>query len=304
MSEMTATRMGHPLRLATLAVLAAVWAAAAYFLWASTKVPDGLQLTGVSTHTLFGAAFLHRAEHYESFFYWLVLGQTIVTVVVFALYAWRGARFAKESAAGPIGTGMLLAMLGFALVWLVSVPVRARSPCGGSGATTSPHESYRTVIFGGWLALGVEFLLLCVAVADRDGAGAVAAAPLVDPGRGGLRRARSCCCTFTSPYLVAGTHPLRDPQLKAAAARIADKEGVHGVPIGVEDVYTDDAERVHDRLRAVAQGRSSGARCSTAASPSGELEAVVAHEFGHQARNHLLKGIAWYALVRDSRSRS
>ena len=22
----------------------------------------------------------------------------------------------------------------------------------------------------------------------------------------------------------------------------------------------------------------------------------MAHEFGHQARNHLLKGIAWYAL--------
>ena len=28
----------------------------------------------------------------------------------------------RESAAGPIGTGMLLAMLGFGLVWLVTVP--------------------------------------------------------------------------------------------------------------------------------------------------------------------------------------
>ena len=27
-----------------------------------------------------------------------------------------------------------------------------------------------------------------------------------------------------------------------------------------------------------------------------QLEAVVAHEYGHQARHHLPKGIAWYAL--------
>ena len=33
-----------------------------------------------------------------------------------------GARFARESAAGPIGTGMLLGMLGLGLVWLVQLP--------------------------------------------------------------------------------------------------------------------------------------------------------------------------------------
>ena len=27
-----------------------------------------------------------------------------------------------------------------------------------------------------------------------------------------------------------------------------------------------------------------------------EVEVVLAHEYGHQARNHLLRGIAWYAL--------
>ena len=33
-----------------------------------------------------------------------------------------GARFARESAAGRIGTGMLLGMIGLALVWLSQVP--------------------------------------------------------------------------------------------------------------------------------------------------------------------------------------
>jgi len=109
-------------RLATLTVLAAVWAAAAYFLWTTTRVPDGLHLSGLPEGRFFGAGSIHRAEHYESFFYWLVLGQTVATVVAFALYAWRGARFTRESAAGPIGTGMMLAMLGFGLAWLVTVP--------------------------------------------------------------------------------------------------------------------------------------------------------------------------------------
>jgi STE24 endopeptidase len=28
----------------------------------------------------------------------------------------------------------------------------------------------------------------------------------------------------------------------------------------------------------------------------GEVRAVIAHEYGHQSRDHLLKGLAWYAL--------
>src|SRR5689334_9720318 len=102
MSEMTATRMGSGrvrsgrVRLATLAALAAVWAVAAYFLWTTTRVPDGLHLAGLPEGKFFTASLIHRAQHYESFFYWVVLGQTVATVVVFALYAWRGARFTRE----------------------------------------------------------------------------------------------------------------------------------------------------------------------------------------------------------------
>ena len=38
------------------------------------------------------------------------------------LYARRGAGLARESSAGPIGTGMLLGMLGLGIVWLVHLP--------------------------------------------------------------------------------------------------------------------------------------------------------------------------------------
>ncbi len=293
MSEMTATRMGHPVRLATLAVLAGVWAAAAYFLWASTKVPDGLHLGGVSEHALFPAGFLHRAEHYEQFFYWLFLGKTVVTLAVFGLYAWRGARFARDSAAGPIGTAMLLGMLGFGLVWLVSVPFELLS-LWWQRRNGQSYESYAAVVFGDWILLIVEFLLLSAAVVVVVGLAKwfsrrwwiPAAAVFV-----GLQ----ALLVFVSPYLVSDQHRLSDPALRTAAARIADEEGVHGVPIRVQKVDTEDPNAFTVGLgpsrkvfiwSSMLDGRFTNP----------EVEAVIAHEYGHQARNHLLKGIAWYAL--------
>ena len=293
MSEMTATRMGHPLRLATLAAVAGAWAAAAFFLWDSTKVPGGLDLGDVPVRSLFGPTFLHRAEHYEAFFYWLALGQTVVTVVVFALYAWRGAAFARESAAGPIGTAMLLAMLGFGLVWLVTVPFDVLSLWWQRRYDQS-HESYGEVLFGGWVLLAVKFVLLSFAVLVAVGLAKwlprlwwiPASAIFV-----GLQ----VLLLFTTPYLVPDTHRLRNPRLEAAAARIAEQEGVKGVPIREEKVRHEGSERLHDGPRAFAQG----VRLELDARRTvhrRQVEVVIAHEYGHQARNHLLKGIAWYAL--------
>jgi STE24 endopeptidase len=101
---------------------------------------------------------------------------------------------------------------------------------------------------------------------------------------------------LVSPYLIPDTHPLRDQKLKAAAARIADEEGVHGVPIRVQDVDTKDPNAFTTGLGpsrkvfiwdSMLDGRFT----------ERQLEVVVAHEYGHQARNHLLKGVAWYALL-------
>src|SRR5262245_26634091 len=125
MSEMTATRMGSGrLRLATLAVLAGVWAAAAFLLWDSSRVPDGLRIGGLRAGDFFSQRLLRKGDHYETFLRVDSLVATAATIVVFVLYARYGKRFMRESAAGPIGTGMLLAMLGFALVWLANLPFK------------------------------------------------------------------------------------------------------------------------------------------------------------------------------------
>jgi STE24 endopeptidase len=285
--------MSLRLRLATLAVLAGAWAAAALFLWTSTRVPGGLHLGGLDEHRLFSQAFLRRAEHYERFHYLLWVGQTVVTLAVFALYAWRGARFARESAAGPIGTAMLLAMIGFALVWLASIPFQVLSLWWERRYHQS-HESYAAVVFGGWLGFGVAFVFLCAAVLIVVGFArrlprlwwipAAAAFSLL-----------ALLFTFVSPYLVGDTHPLRDRELRAAAARIAAAEGVHGVEVRVEDVDTRDPNAFTTGVGpsrkvflwdSLLDGRF----------PDGQVEVVLAHEYAHQARDHLLKGIAWYAL--------
>jgi len=293
MSEMTATRMRHSLRLATLAAVAGAWAVAAFLLWDSTKVPGRLDLGDVPVRSLFGAAFLHRAEHYEAFFYWLALGQTVVTVVVFALYAWRGAAFARESAAGPIGTAMLLAMLGFGLVWLVTVPFGVLSLWWQRRYDQS-HESYGEVLYGGWVLLAVKFALLSFAVLVAVGLAKWLPRLWWIPASAifiGLQ----VLLLFTTPYLVPDTNRLRNPRLEAAAARIAEQEGVKGVPIREEKVHTKDPNAFTTGLgpsrkvfvwSSMLDGRFT----------ERQLEVVIAHEYGHQARNHLLKGLAWYAL--------
>ena len=257
-------------------------------------MPDGLDLGGVPVRALFGATFLHRAEHYESFFYWLALGQTVVTVVVFALYAWRGAGFARESAAGPIGTAMLLAMLGVGLVWLVTVPFDVLS-LWWQRRYDQATESYAEALFGDWVLLAVKFALLSFAVVVAVGLAKWLPRLWWIPASVvfiGLQ----VLLLFTTPYLVPDTHRLRNPRLEAAAARIAEQEGVKGVPIREQTVHTKDPN-------AFTTGLGPSRRVFVWSSmldgrfTERQLEVVVAHEYGHQARNHLLKGIAWYALL-------
>jgi Zn-dependent protease with chaperone function len=290
---MTATRM----RLATLVGLAGGWAAAAFFLWDSSSVPGGLHVGGLRARDYFGVRLLRKGDHYETFLRVDSLLATAATIVVFVLYARFGKRFMRESAAGPIGTGMLLAMLGFALVWLVGLPFEVAALWWQRRYDVS-HASYWEVIFGGWLALGVSFVFLCLAVLVVMG---FARIRLIGerwwlPGAAyfvGL----FALFVFISPYLVGETHDLDDPQLQADFDRLAKKEGLAGIPVGVQDVH----------------GETSAANAFTVGfGPSKkvviwdtlldcrfsrpEIDFVFAHELGHQARSHLVKAIGWYAL--------
>ena len=279
---------------ATLLVLAGVWAAAGFFLW-ETRVPSDLRLPDLDARDYFGLRHLARTDDYERFHRINFVLSTVALLACLVYYAARGAKFARESAAGRIGTGMLLAMLGFALVWLVQLPFDVAGHWWDRRHGVAEF-GYFELIFGSWLALGVEFLLLCLAVLIVMGLAGVLRRRWWIPGAAvfvGL----ATLFTFVSPYLVTDSHPLRNRKLAAAAKELARAQGVGDVEVKVEDVdaYTSAANAYATGLgpsrkvflwNTLLDGRF-GER---------EVRVVLAHELAHHSREHLWKSIAWYAL--------
>jgi STE24 endopeptidase len=285
---------GRAARAALLALLAAVWALAAWLLWRSSVVPSSLRLPHLDEHRYFSASQLHKTATFGrfSFIDWVLT--TIAELVALAVYARKGGRFARESAAGRLGTGMLLGMLGFALVWAVQLPFGV-ADLWWQRRHHLTHVGYFSQIFGNWLALGGQFVFLCLALAVVMGLArklpelwwAVAAPVFI-----GL----ALLFAFVNPYLLS-THRLRDPQLRAAAARLERIEHVRHIPIVVEDVHD-----VTSLPNAEATGIGPSRRVvlwDTLVSEftPREITVVMAHELGHLAHNHIWKDIGWYALI-------
>jgi STE24 endopeptidase len=280
-------------QLAVLAALAAVWAGGAWYLWGSA-VPSSLKLPHLDERAFFSAAQIHRSASFQSVSGLLWLGGVVVELGVFALYAWRGARFAKESAAGPLGTGMLLGMLGFALLWLAELPFQVAN-LWWDRRHGLVHGSYWSAIFGGWLGLGGAFVFLCVALAIVMGLARkvgeywwILAAPAFV--------ALAAAFAFVSPYLVT-THPLNDPALRSAVKQLEQREHVGSIPVVVENVKSDtslpnaEAMGIGPSRRVVLFDTLVNGPFSTRA-----VRIVIAHELGHVKANHVLKEIGWYAL--------
>jgi len=230
---------------------------------------------------------LHQARSYSAGARLLWLGQTVTQLVVLGLFARYGVRWTRESAAGPIGTGMLLGMIGFALVWLAELPFAVlgvvwRHHYGLSG-------SYAGATVGNWFALGVQFVVLCIALAIVMGLARVRwigdrwwlpAAPVFV----GL----TTLLAFVSPWLLGG-NAFRAPYV-AKLERI---------------------EHVHVPVRVIT-GFAEPNAFSTGLGPSRRVflwepilerpftprmdRFVLAHELGHLAHNHIWKSIGWYAL--------
>jgi STE24 endopeptidase len=270
-------------RVAAAAVLAAVWAVAAWALWRSSL--PAYDLPRVDVHTLLSGEALHRAEHFSSIARLLWLATTLAQIIVLALYARSGTRFARESAAGPIGTGMLLGMLGFGLVWAAQLPFSVldvwwRHRYGMSG-------SYLQATIGNWLALGGTFVFLCLALAIVMGLARrvrwwwLPAAPAFI-GLGIL-------FAFVTPWLLGG-HAYRAPYVQ----RLERVEHVGHVPVRVLDGF--------DEPNAFATGLGASRRVflwkpilQPPFTPRMD-RFVLAHELGHLAHNHIWKSVGWYAL--------
>ena len=236
-------RFVRTLRWLALAAGAAVWLVAAGLLLRDS-FPSGLDLPPVDVDAVFGAEHVDEAARFDRFFQWSFVLSQVVLVVTLVVYARKGVALTRESAAGRIGTGMLLGMLGLALVWLVQLPF------GVANLWWARRHDVTELGYGEWfltgfIELGVIFLVICLellivmAIAGPLGdnwwlPGALVFIVLVTT------------VTYTSPYILAAgtiTDPLEDPALIAAANEYAREQGLEKVPIYVEEVssYTDQA---------------------------------------------------------------
>ncbi len=275
--------------------LAAGWVYAAVRLWSSSTVPDDLKLPHLPQHAYFSSSFIERASDYERFLRIDFVLAIVTVLVVLALYARYGARFARESAAGRVGTGMFLGMLGFAFVWLGQLPFGI----AGLWWERRHHiskQGYLDVIAGSFFGLGGQFITVCIAVGIVMGLAGVfrrrwwiAAAPAFV--------VLAIVSAFVQPYTM-GLDPLGRKDVAADARAVARKDGVPDVPAKVEKVHKQttapNAETVGigPSRRVILWDTLLDGRFTRS-----EIRTITAHEYGHVKRNHVLKGIGWFGLA-------
>jgi STE24 endopeptidase len=282
-------------RLVLVVAFAIAAVAAAWALW-PTDVPDGLALPALDQDDVATAAHIRRAERFETFLRWDALLAQIVVLVVLGLYAWRGDRLARESAAGRIGTGMLLGMLGLGILWLTQIPF-GLAQIWWARRYDAADVGYGEWLFGYWVGLAGQFGFICLALVIVMGFAQVlrdrwwvAGAPTFI--------ALYVLFAWSLPWLIPDDRPVDDPRLAAAARQYAREQGTEPIDVRIEDVssYTDSpnafAAGMGDSRKIFIWDTLLDGRFD-----DDEVRVVLAHEIAHHSREHIWKSVAWYALL-------
>jgi len=292
---MTATRIVWPLRIAATAVVAVGWSIAALLLW-RTSVPAGLRLPQVDARAYFSAAELERASDFETF---LRIEWPLATLVLFAclvFMALRGPRLARSTGLGPIGTGIVLAVVTVTLAAAASLPFALAGQWWDRRHGLS-RSSYGDALLELWLTLLVEvaFTLLVISVVM---ALARRFARTWWIGAGVFFVVLGVALSLVLPALSSlELEPLRRPRVAADARVLARITGAEDIPVSVEEVHEETT-----RANAYAFGLGPTRRVVLwdtlldGRFSRGEIRVVLAHEFGHHTREHLAKGLSWFAL--------
>jgi len=273
---------------------AAAWVYVASLLWRTT-VPSGLDLGHVDVHRYFTDRQLAEATSFERFLAIDALLAQIALVVVLVLYARHWQRFTSQSAAGRIGTGLLLGMLAFAFVWIAQLPF-------GLAAVWWEHKhgvSKQGVVeyaVDSWLSLGGRFLFVCAAIAIVMALARPFRRNWWIPG-GAVFVALALLFAFVSPYLMPDLGKLHRHDLRVAAKHLAKVEGVNDVTVSVEKVHqfttapNAEATGIGPTKRVILWDTLVRKPFTTR-----EIRPVIAHELAHLKRKHILKSVALYAL--------
>jgi STE24 endopeptidase len=282
----------------TAAYIAAAVAVAVACAWGGvqlwdTVVPGDLELNADAAVRTFDPGATEEAESFEALVRWLFVASQVVLVAVLAVYARVGTRFMRESAAGPIGTGFLLGMMGIALVWLVQLPF-GLVETWWARRHDALEVGYLDYVLGDFLGLAGEALFLCLLLLVVMAFARLLRAAWWVPGVAVLA-GLFALLAWMSPYLV---FELEDPPRDIArqARPLAERQGVTGVPVRVEEVH-----EWTEQPNAYAMGLGDTRRIvlwdtlvQDFTRP--QVMSVVAHEFGHLQHDHIAKRVGWFAL--------
>jgi STE24 endopeptidase len=273
---------------------AAVWLIAAWLLLRTT-VPGGLHLSGLDSHRFFSASELARTARYERFVRIVIVLSLVAEVVALFVLTRRAPRIARNTELGPIGAGMIIAMITLAVLWAVDLPFSTALRWWDQRHDLT-EGSWIEWLVAPWaqLAGGVTFVMLQVAVVMYFARRSPRNWWLpVTP----IFLALAAVFLVSFPYLDAGRiHGPATPQLKQDVLTLQRAEGID-TPVDVEKVsnLTSEVNAFSVGLgpteRVVVWDTLLDGRFSNA-----EVRVVLAHEFGHIAHRHLWKGLAWAAL--------
>ncbi len=284
----------------TIAAVGTALSVCALVLWESSVVPGDLRLPRVDASDVAAADVIDDARHSETIADLIGLGDLVVPILAALLFVRVGPGFVRQSAAGRIGTGMLLGMLGFGVVWLASLPT------GILGHWWARHEDasdmgYVTWLLQSWMELVPTFLVVCLAVLVTmllarpfPRTWWIPAAPVL--------AALVLLVSFLTPYLVIGQRAPSsldgtERYLVADARALARDEGLPRVPVRVQDV---DEETSAPNAMTAGIGPTRRVIMWNTLLQSferDEVRVVLAHELAHQGRSHILKQVAWFALL-------
>ena len=220
----------HAAALVAGAAAAGAWLVAAWLLW-RTRVPGDLRVPHLRASAYFSAAQLRHAHHYQRFLQieWLLSRLSLLAVL--AAYAAQGAKFTRHSAAGRVGTGMLLGMIGFGLVWLVQLPFGLATLWWQRKWGIS-RAGYLRWIVESWWGLGGTFLFLCLALLIVMGlakplprAWPVVGTPIFV--------AIALLVGFVQPYLIPSTRLVHTGPLVREVRELAPQEGIEPPPVAM-----------------------------------------------------------------------
>ena len=192
-------------------------------------------MPNLSAQEFFDAELLEETADYARFVRIVTVLSIVATLITLVVLVYRIPRLARATGLGPIGSGMIVAMVMLVVVWAVDLPF---------SIALRWWDTRHDLAEGGWLEWLIEpwavlggsiaFIMLQVAIVM----GFARRYPRfwwipVPP----VFLAITVFFIFVSPYLLAfGIDRPADPQLRRESQVLAKKVGAEGTPVDVEKV--------------------------------------------------------------------